>query len=168
MSDHVGYKAVVVFEDPAEHRQLVVSKGPPRSPGKSRMGWIKLTAVIVLLIAGGAATYVYNELRIDAEQVQAAIALTGGNPVNAPALIVRYGCAGCHMLEQVPEARGQVGPALDDVARRTYVGVLTNTPEHLIDWIVDPRAIDPQSPMPRTGITREEARDVASYLYSLR
>ena len=33
-------------------------------------------------------------------------------------------------------------------------------------WIVDPRKVDPKSAMPATGITPEDARDVAAYLYA--
>jgi cytochrome c1 len=62
-----------------------------------------------------------------------------------------------------------VGPELGNLARRVYVGgVLTNTPDNLIAFIIDPKAIDEKSAMPRTGISQEEARDVATYLYSLR
>jgi cytochrome c len=68
----------------------------------------------------------------------------------------------------VTGARGRVGPPLDEVARQVYVGgVVTNTPDNLIRWIVDPREIDPKTAMPATGISRAEARDVAAYLYSL-
>jgi cytochrome c2 len=62
-----------------------------------------------------------------------------------------------------------VGPPLAGVANRVYLGgVVTNTPENMIAWIVDPRAIDPQTAMPVTGISAEDARDVTAYLYTLR
>jgi cytochrome c1 len=46
-------------------------------------------------------------------------------------------------------------------------GRLTNAPEHLIDWIVDPRAADPRTAMPVTGVSRSQARHIAAYLLSL-
>ena len=56
-----------------------------------------------------------------------------------------------------------------DVGRRVYIaGVVTNTPDNMVRWIVDPPSIDPQTAMPVTGISIAEARDVAAYLYSLR
>ena len=140
----------------------------PQHPPVSRRGWVNLLIVTALLVAAAAGAYAYHKSRLAIEQRAVAIGLVGGNPDNAPALLVRYGCAGCHVLSSVPQAVGNVGPALDNIARRHFVGgVLENSPENLIRWIVDPRAIDPQSAMPRTGITQEEARDVATYLYGL-
>ena len=48
-----------------------------------------------------------------------------------------------------------------------YVGgVVTNSPDNLIKWILSPQAFSPRSAMPATGITEAEARDIAAYLYS--
>jgi nucleoside-diphosphate-sugar epimerase len=64
--------------------------------------------------------------------------------------------------------RAGVGPPLGDIKERVYIaGRLTNTPEHLIDWIVDPRVADPKTAMPATGVSKSEARDIAAYLLSL-
>ena len=50
---------------------------------------------------------------------------------------------------------------------RVYIGgVATNSPDHLIQWIVDPQQFSPRSAMPATGISEAEARDVAAYLYA--
>ncbi|MBV9772769.1 MAG: c-type cytochrome [Gemmatimonadetes bacterium] len=95
--------------------------------------------------------------------------LTGGDPHRAPAELRRYGCNTCHTIPGVPGADGRVGPPLTGIAGRAYIGgVLTNTPANLVHWIVDPPAVDSQTAMPRTGISPDEARDVAAYLYSLR
>lgn len=146
----------------------IIEMGPAH-PRISRYGWLKVTSIVVMSLLATAGALIYNELRQDAEQRRAAISLTGGNPSAAPELIVRYGCAGCHSIPGIPEAGGQIGPALNNVARQGYVGgVVQNTTQNLIDWIVDPRATDPMSAMPRTGITRSQARDVAAYLLSLR
>ena len=45
-------------------------------------------------------------------------------------------------------------------------GVLPNTADNLIDWIVDQRAYSPGSAMPVTGVSKAEARDIASWLYA--
>jgi cytochrome c1 len=96
-----------------------------------------------------------------------AIALTGGDPDHAAALLVRYGCAGCHAIPGVPGADGKVGSSLADLRERVYVGgVARNTAANLVGWIVDPQRYSPRSAMPATGITPDEARDVAAYLYA--
>jgi cytochrome c1 len=94
-----------------------------------------------------------------------AIALTKGDPDRAPTLLIRYGCAGCHTIPGVPGANGAVAPPLSGLRARVYVGVLPNTAENLAAWIVNPPASSPQTAMPVTGITEQEARDVAAYLY---
>jgi cytochrome c1 len=135
----------------------------------SRRGWLAILLILLLTLAGGLASYFYNETRLDAEQRDKAIAITGGDPENAPLSLVQYGCTSCHVIPNMPNASGYVGPSLVDIGKRVYIGgVLTNTPENLIRWIVNPRAIDPQSAMPATGISEPEARDVAAYLYSIR
>jgi cytochrome c1 len=56
---------------------------------------------------------------------------------------------------------------LADIGHRVYVGgVISNTPDNLVQWIVSPQSLSPQSAMPATGITEAEARDVATFLYS--
>ena len=47
-------------------------------------------------------------------------------------------------------------------------GSLTNQPEHLIAWLEDPQKIVPHNAMPTLGITRDQARKIAAYLYTLR
>lgn len=84
----------------------------------------------------------------------------------APELMRRYGCAGCHQIDGVPAARGLVGPSLVGVASRIYLGgVVPNSRENMVSWIVDPRAFSPKTAMPVTGIGEAEAREVAAYLY---
>jgi cytochrome c1 len=113
--------------------------------------------------------YIYHQARQDSEHRRAAIAATSGDPDRAPAVLMRYGCVDCHVIPNVSGASGKVGPDLTGLGERVYVaGVVTNTPDHLIAFIVDPRSIDPQTAMPTTGISRQEAQDVAAYLYSIR
>jgi cytochrome c1 len=127
---------------------------------------IALAAITVLCAGGAYAAYEYNRQQsVKTEVMQ----LTGGDPDRAPELIVRYGCGGCHTIPGVSRANGQVGPQLREFARRVYVGgVLTNTPDNLRRWIVNPRAVSPQTAMPATGISEAEARHVAAYLLTLR
>lgn len=94
-------------------------------------------------------------------------AITGGDPARAPALIRRYGCAGCHTISGIPGADGRVGVSLADLRSRVYIaGVATNTPDNLVRWIMTPQAFSPRTVMPASGITEAEARDIAAYLYA--
>jgi cytochrome c len=93
-------------------------------------------------------------------------ALTGGDPRLAPRLIRRYGCGGCHTISAIAGADGKVAAPLDQLRKRVYIGgVLPNTADNLVHWIVSPRAFSPQTAMPDTGITEAEARHVAAFLY---
>jgi cytochrome c len=95
------------------------------------------------------------------------VAMAGGESSRAPNIIRRYGCAGCHTIPDIPGGDGKVGGSLADIKGRVFVGgVITNTTENLIAWIVSPQTFSPRSAMPATGISEAEARDVATYLYS--
>ncbi|HEX8119314.1 MAG TPA: c-type cytochrome [Pyrinomonadaceae bacterium] len=104
------------------------------------------------------------------ESEQAAAEMTGGgNPARGRAAIERYGCGTCHTIPGVRGADALVGPPLTQVASRSYVGgVLTNSPENMMRWIRDPRAVDSLTAMPTLGVTDQDARDIASYLYTLK
>jgi cytochrome c2 len=79
----------------------------------------------------------------------------------------RYGCGGCHTIPGVPGADGMTGPPLSGLIHRVYIGgVASNSPDHLIQWIVAPQKLSPHSAMPATGISEAQARDVAAYLYA--
>lgn len=92
-------------------------------------------------------------------------ALAGADPTKAPDLIRQYGCGACHTVPGVPGANATVGPALKGLRNRPYIaGTLTNTPENLVRWIQHPREIDPRTAMPDTGISEEDARNIAAYL----
>lgn len=100
---------------------------------------------------------------------ETAAAMTGGSPARGKEVIRRYGCAACHSIPGVAGARGQVGPPLDGIANRTYLaGQLNNTPENLIRWIRDPQSIAPGTAMPEMGVTEQDGKDIAAYLYTLR
>jgi cytochrome c len=95
--------------------------------------------------------------------------VVGGTAQHGPALIIAYGCAGCHTVPGVKGARGNVGPPLTRFGDRTYIaGMLRNTPANLVRWIRDPQGVLPGNAMPNMGVTEAEARDIAAYLYTLR
>ena len=61
-----------------------------------------------------------------------------------------------------------VGPPLTQLAARRFVAGRANSPRALIDWIRHPQQQRPASPMPEMGVTEEDGRDIAAYLYTLR
>jgi cytochrome c len=92
----------------------------------------------------------------------------GASPDLGKELIVKYGCASCHTIPGIKEARGLVGPPLIHFGRRGVIaGQLANTPDNLTRWIDNPQAVEPGTDMPDVGVTKEEARNVAAYLESL-
>jgi cytochrome c len=95
--------------------------------------------------------------------------MTGGDPEKGRTAIRRYGCQVCHSIPGVEGARGQVGPALDGIGGRSYLaGQLPNTPENLIRWIREPQNVAPGTAMPDMGVTPDDSKDIAAYLYTLR
>jgi cytochrome c2 len=93
--------------------------------------------------------------------------LTGGNPRTGQRLIARYGCAACHQIKGIANADSKVGPSLKEIRDSSYVGgVLPNSADNLMKWIMHPRAVSPKTAMPELGVTQAEARDMAAYLYS--
>ena len=68
-----------------------------------------------------------------------------------------------------PGRRGLIGPRLDGVSQRYYIaGELPNTPGNLMLWIEHPRQVEPHTAMPEMGVTKQDSRDIAAYLYTLR
>lgn len=93
----------------------------------------------------------------------------GGHARIGAHLIASERCGACHTIPGIRGADGLVGPPLTRFARRTYIaGELPNTPPNLIRWIRDPPAVEPGTAMPVLGLNRQQASDVAAYLYTLR
>jgi cytochrome c len=119
------------------------------------------------ILAGLAAFVGAETLHDNQTKATTAMALTSGDAARAPAIFRRYGCSGCHTIPGIPGADGVVGAPLSDFTRRVYIaGVLENKSDNLVTWIVSPEQVSPQSAMPDTGISPQEARDLAAYLYA--
>ena len=94
---------------------------------------------------------------------------TGGSASRGRAAIVAYGCGKCHTIPGIHGAKGVVGPPLAALSRRTYIaGNFANTPDNLVHWIMAPQVMKPKTAMPELGLSEQQARDVAAYLYTLR
>ena len=124
-----------------------------------------------LILAGGVAVAAIAilagmDLKERSRTLTIARTMTNGDPVRAPNLLRRYGCGGCHTIRGIARADGKVAAPLQDLRERVYIaGVVPNTSDNLVKWIINPQALSPRSAMPATGISESEARDVAAYLY---
>ena len=127
---------------------------------------LSIVLAVVIALAAGAAAYAWTSSR--QQQARVATALTNGDPAHGPDLIRRYGCGGCHTIPAVSGADGKVAVPLDGLRQRVFIGggVIRNTPDNLVRWIVAPRSLASKTAMPRTGINEKEARDVAAFLYA--
>jgi cytochrome c len=115
-------------------------------------------ALLSLLVLGGC------ERRHD----RAMYMVAGADATRGPGLIRSYGCHSCHVVPGVTGADGLVGPPLTHWSRRTFIaGELPNTPANLVAFLLDPRAFRPNTAMPATGLSREDASDIAAYLYTI-
>ncbi len=93
---------------------------------------------------------------------------TGGNVYRGARMIQYYGCGSCHIIPGISGASGLAGPPLSGIASRIYIaGVLQNTPENMMRWIENPKAVDDKTVMPNLGVTHKDAADIAGYLYTL-
>jgi cytochrome c1 len=95
--------------------------------------------------------------------------VTNGNPEKGKAIISAIGCGVCHTISGVSGAHGIVGTPLQAFGRRRLIaGAIPNEPAALVQWIKDAPSLAPSTGMPRLPLTKEEASDVAAYLYTLR
>jgi cytochrome c2 len=92
-----------------------------------------------------------------------------GDAARGRVLLRQYGCGYCHNIPAVEDARGNVGPPLDDVGRRVYLaGSLPNTPQQMALWIRFPQSYRPGTAMPDLNVSANDARDMVAQLYRLR
>lgn len=130
-----------------------VARGAARAVGRA--------AVVVALCAGATGCG-----RGELEQRGT---VAGGDRHRGEAAVRAYGCGACHEIRGVRGANGRVGPSLSDFHRRVYIaGYMPNEPEALVRWIMSPASFRNPTAMPDLGVTEQDARDIAAYLYSLR
>ena len=95
--------------------------------------------------------------------------LVGGDPRGGKEVIVSYGCPSCHTIPGIRGADGLVGPPLDHMAKRVYIaGRVPNTPANMLRWLQYPQDFEEPTIMPNMGVSEADARDMASYLYTLK
>lgn len=103
------------------------------------------------------------------ETVEAAYAIDDRAAQAGRDVIRDSGCGACHTIPGVPGAAGLVGPPLTAFGRRGYIaGRVSNNRSNLVRWLIDPRTVDPMTVMPRVGLSDQQARQAAAYLYTLK
>jgi cytochrome c2 len=118
-------------------------------------GILALAAACILAACGGG-------------QAARDVVVPGGDPDRGATLIQRADCGSCHAIPGIRGASGHVGPPLNWMARRTYIaGRVPNEPSNMVLWVSNPKTVDPLTAMPDLGLTEQQARDIAAYLYTL-
>ncbi len=118
----------------------------------------------VMLIAGSIASLG----ACDRAPAPESVALRGGDAERGKIAIQHYGCNACHAIGGLPEPLLAAAAPVTGIATRTYIaGTLPTTPENLILWIRFPHKVKPATAMPELAVTPNDARDIATYLYSL-
>jgi mono/diheme cytochrome c family protein len=120
-------------------------------------------ALIVLAAGSGSCRGIHLE-----EEVESAVVLRG-NPERGVAVIEQSNCGSCHTIPGVRGAHGMAAAPLTWFSRRTFIaGEVPNTAENLVSWIKSPQSIEARTAMPAVGLSDQQARDVAAYLYTVR
>jgi cytochrome c2 len=93
----------------------------------------------------------------------------GGDANTGRLLVSQYQCGACHKIPETRGAGGEFGPTLEGFGKLSYIaGRIPNQPERLVAWLMDPPALKPGTAMPAMGLTEQEARHMAAFLYTLK
>ena len=94
-----------------------------------------------------------------------------GSAQHGRELMEQKGCAGCHTFSGVPAFPSIAAPPADsDLARSAALAPdLRFTRDRfrrdrLITWLLEPKAVKPDTRMPSFGLADDEARDIAAYV----
>lgn len=91
------------------------------------------------------------------------------DPVRGKLAIQQYACVSCHVIPGIAGAHATVGPPLTNIAVRGFIaGILPNTADNMVRWLQAPQSVYPEGAMPNLGVTQDDARDMAAYLYTLK
>jgi len=92
---------------------------------------------------------------------------TGGNPEIGRERIKQYACHSCHTIPGIPGSGTQAPSLAHWPKRAVFADQFRNTPENLMSWIQNPKKMKPRTSMPNLGVTGEDSRHMAAYLYSV-
>ena len=112
------------------------------------------------------ALYLTREVKGDTAPPRAA-----GNAERGRALMEQKGCASCHAFGGVPPfTRDESSPENEELTRAAALAPdLRFTRERfraarLVGWLLDPRAMKPDTRMPNFALASDEAADIAAYI----
>ncbi len=146
------------------------AEGPQQGsePGGGFMAdGIVLSAVLATIFAAAIVWRVVMAGPVTSASLEPGL-LSGADPDRGAELFISYGCGTCHTVPDLGGARGTVGPNLREFARRSFIaGQVANVPDNLVQWIVVPESIAPGTAMPTIGVSEEDARQIAAFLYTL-
>ncbi|AMX96911.1 c-type cytochrome [Mesorhizobium sp. M7A.F.Ca.US.014.04.1.1] len=125
--------------------------------------WLAGASAAVVI---GFAVFASGSVRSNSLRETTLVQAIGGDPQRAIPAMIRNGCGGCHEIPGVPGARGTVGPSLRGVVERGYIGASRASPDAMMRWISRARDVDPNTAMPNTNLSPQEARDITAYLYA--
>jgi mono/diheme cytochrome c family protein len=92
----------------------------------------------------------------------------GGDSDRGRYVLLQYGCITCHDIPGVVGAAIPVGPPLAGMGLRSFIGgVMPNTQENMVRWLLAPQQYVPDGAMPNIGVSERDARDMAAFLGSL-
>ncbi|HEX2492970.1 MAG TPA: cytochrome c [Steroidobacter sp.] len=162
-------------EWPAEQLYYVIKKGvrmtgmPAWEYRISDEGLWSTVAFLKRLPRLGRAEYAALEDEVSPSACPPNNAAPAGDSVEAAEVALRqYSCHSCHQIQGVVGPKTHVGPPLVHWSRRKYIaGVLPNTPDNLVRWILDPHTFSPATLMPDLNVAESHAKLMANYLFSL-
>lgn len=92
-----------------------------------------------------------------------------GDAARGRVALTQYACHACHVIPGITGSDVYVGPPLAGLASRAMIaGDISNTPQNLMAWIRHPQALDPATAMPDMGVWEQDARDMVTYLSTLK
>ncbi len=120
--------------------------------------------LIAILVIGG---MTYYTLRFQWPRDRGPkMVIADGDLQRGRLMVLEFGCSGCHIVASVRQARGRVGPNLENIREQIYLaGILPNQPDNMVQWLMNPREISPQTAMPDLHVSEQDARDIGAFLY---
>ena len=80
----------------------------------------------------------------------------------------QYACDNCHIIGGMVGPQTHIGPSLENWHERKYIGgILPNTPENLVRWIVAPQSVSPHTMMPDLDVIEPHAEQMVRYLMTV-
>ena len=127
-----------------------------------RLGGWRLGLLVALVLASGC-----QAPRSAAES--APVESNDPQVVAGKQLFVAKGCGACHRAPGVPEASGTIGPNLRGIGSAPKIaGVIDNTHDNLVRWLMEPQKMKPGTAMPGLGLSESDATAIAAYLETLK